>query len=824
LRLPKIAITNESAKAVRKIFLTTLFILAASFAGSAENLNFVKGYVDGEILVKYKDGTASPVALNANRQIGATVIQEFSEIGWQHIKLPENLTVEQALINYRNFAGVEFAQPNYIYSVALTPNDPQYGSLYGMTKIGAPTAWNTTTGNSSTVVAVIDTGVRYTHEDIAANMWRNPGEIPNNGIDDDGNGFVDDVYGWNFAYGNNDPNDDYDHGTHCAGTIGAVGNNSKGVAGVNWTVRVMALKIHDSSGNSTAAKIIQAYSYVRMMKLRGVNIRVTSNSYGGAPEAAGYDQATKDAIDAAGDVDILNAFAAGNAAANNDTTPFYPASYDSPSILAVAASDTNDNRASFSCYGATSVDLAAPGVSILSLTRASDSSYGTKSGTSMATPHAAGAAALLAAANPSLSAASLKASLMNSVNQLPQWNGIVKSNGRLNIANAIQNPTVCNFNLQNSSQNVPTAGGNFSVNVAAATNCDFSAISQNNWITVTSGNPGSGNAAVNFTVAANAGSSRTGTIKIAGQNFTINQNGTTSTTNAAISLDFDGDGKADYSVLNAVNNQLVWHNFGGSSGYRFVQFGANGDLPVPADYDGDGKVDVAVWRAGTPSYFYILRSGDNVFQAFAWGAAGDAPQTDVDFDGDRRADFAVTRRVNNQLFWYVWRSTGGFFVAQYGLATDKPVRGDFDGDGKTDLAVYRPTAGTPANSFLILRSSDNNFVGTQFGQTPDDAVVSGDFDGDGKTDLAVFRQSNGTWYWLNSSTGQLKATQFGINGDLPVPADYDGDGKTDLAIYRVNQTNGAGIFYVNRTSSGIAAFYWGQNVAAVPANNFSINF
>src|SRR6185369_14617368 len=172
----------------------------------------------------------------------------------------------------------------------------------------------------------------------------------------------DDVHGYDFRFNDPDPWDEHGHGTHTAGTIGAVGNNSLGVVGVNWTVSIMPIKVYSAAANdSTSAMLINAYNYVRMMKNRGVNIRVTNNSYGDCPEACGYDQATKDAIDALGDAGVLNVFAAGNANTNIDNSPFYPASYTSPSIIAVAASELNDNRASFSNYGPTTVDLAAPG-------------------------------------------------------------------------------------------------------------------------------------------------------------------------------------------------------------------------------------------------------------------------------------------------------------------------------------------------------------------------------------------------------------------------------------------------------------------------------
>ena len=808
---------------INSLFIALLLTVTAAAAASNQ-FNFEKGYVENELLVKYADGTLAEAARTANLQAGASVLQNFPDLGWQLVRLPENLTVEQALINYRSFAGVAAAQPNYIYRLAQTPNDPSYGSLYGMTKIDAPTAWNTTTGSQSVVVADIDTGIRYTHEDLAANAWRNPGEIPGNGVDDDGDGFVDDYYGYDFFSNDGDPLDENGHGTHTAGTIGAVGNNAKGVVGVNWNVSLMAIKIYDAAGNSTSSILINAYNYVRLMKTRGVNIRATNNSYGDCAEACGYDQATKDAIDALGNADVLQVFAAGNNGHNIEPAPFYPASYTTPSILAVAASDSADNRASFSNYGALSVDLAAPGVSVLSTYRNSDTSYASLSGTSMATPHTTGAAALLAAANPNLSAASLKATLMNTVTPLANWNGIVKSGGRLNIANAIQNPTVCNFSLSPPVPPFQPSGGTGSISVTVPTNCDFAVMSQDAWITVTSGNPGSGNTTVNFTVAANTGTSRSGTIRVAGQNFSVVQVGVSINPNRNAVLDFDGDRRTDFSAIQNSGGTMLWHNLQSTNGYNAVSFGLfSGDTPVPADYDGDGKADIAVWRggsAGSQGVFYVLNSSNGTFRSVSWGTAGDVPQANEDFDGDGKADFVVTRAVSNQLVWYILKSTGGFASQQFGFSLDKPVRGDFDGDGKADLAVYRPANLSPANTFFVLKSSNGSLLTSTFGDSTTDRVVSGDFDGDAKTDFAVWRTTTGVWYWINSSSGLTRAVQFGADTDLPTPGDYDGDGKTDISVWRPNSaSNQSGVFYVNGSTNGFSAVSWGQSGMLIPAAN-----
>ncbi len=319
-----------------------------------------------------------------------------------------------------------------------------------------------------------------------------------------------------------DPTDQHGHGTHVSGTIGAVGNNGLGVVGVNWNVRLMQIKIYNAAGNdTTSAMLIEAYGYVRMMRQRGVNIRVTNNSYGGCAEACSYDQATRDAIEALGDADVLNVFAAGNSGVNIDVQPFYPASYDLPSILSVGASNSSDGRV-FN-FGPVSVDLAAPGVSIRSTTNGSNASYGNMSGTSMAAPHVSGAAALIAAYHPKLSATSLKATIMSNVDALPQWDGFVKTGGRLNVANALMTPTVCEFNVSDTEVLMPTKGGYVTIDVVAPANCDYSVKRSVNWLFVETGTVESGSATLRIRVGFNRTISRTGTVKIGDKTLTIRQ-------------------------------------------------------------------------------------------------------------------------------------------------------------------------------------------------------------------------------------------------------------------------------------------------------------
>lgn len=325
-----------------------------------------------------------------------------------------------------------------------TPDDSDAWRLWALNNTGqtggtadadldAFEAWDISTGSSSIVVGVIDTGVDHTHPDLAGNIWTNPGEIAGNRIDDDGNGFVDDVHGYDFINGDGDPMDDNDHGTHCAGTIAARGNNGQGVVGVNWSSSIMALKFLSSSGSGSTSDATRAINYATMMRTQyGVNVRVTNNSWGGG----GYSASMYDAIRAHNAAGILFAAAAGNSGSNNDSSPHYPSSYNLPGVIAVAATDHDDALAGFSCYGSGSVDLAAPGASIRSTTPGGE--YATFSGTSMATPHVAGVAALAWSVDPDATVAEIRAAILQGADSLPSLAGMVATGGRLNALGTLQ--------------------------------------------------------------------------------------------------------------------------------------------------------------------------------------------------------------------------------------------------------------------------------------------------------------------------------------------------------------------------------------------------
>lgn len=397
-------------------------------------------FVAGEIVLQFSP-SAGQARINGVLGSSATrVIRYYSAVDVYHLRVPPGQSTEWAMTHFRSLPEVLAVQPNYIRRVIASPNDPFWtgGQLWGLEKIRANAVWDQLSiGDPSVVIANIDTGVEYTHADLASNMWRNPGEIPGNRADDDNNGYVDDVFGIDVINANEtpggpeDPMDDQGHGTHVAGTIAGVGNNGAGVAGVTWNSKILACKFIGSNGEGTDADAIGCFDYIVALKRRGVNIRVSNNSWGSCDGPAPVLQS---AIDVTGEAGILNVFAAGNGESDNDATPYYPSNLSSPSIVAVAASDASDNRASYSNVGATMVDLAAPGSGIVSTFVGGG--YATSSGTSMAASHVAGAAALLIALDPTLTVDSLKTLLMESVDVLPQWQGAVVSGGRLNVFRA----------------------------------------------------------------------------------------------------------------------------------------------------------------------------------------------------------------------------------------------------------------------------------------------------------------------------------------------------------------------------------------------------
>lgn len=428
-------------------------ILSLIFASGIQANQQTYQYAQDSIIVVYKQNSDINQRQQIMSSVGAIIKDQNNNLvddRYRNIKdgrmakfqLPANMTPEQAIEMAMKHPAVEYAELNYIVKHTATPNDPDYGELWGLHNTGqssgtadadidAPEAWDTAIGDNVPIVGVIDTGVDYNHEDLAANMWTNPNEIAGNGVDDDNNGYVDDVYGVNTITGSGDPMDDNDHGTHVAGTIGAVGNNGIGVVGVNWIASIAGCKFLSAAGSGSTTDAIECIDYFVALKNAGINIVALNNSWGGG----GFSQALEDSIAAADTAGIMFLAAAGNSSTDNDASPHYPSSYDVANIVAVASTDRNDALSSFSSFGLTSVDLGAPGTDILSTTPSN--TYSTFSGTSMATPHVAGAAALVWAHNPTLNVAEVKDILMDSGDAISSLDGITISGRRLNVNNAI---------------------------------------------------------------------------------------------------------------------------------------------------------------------------------------------------------------------------------------------------------------------------------------------------------------------------------------------------------------------------------------------------
>lgn len=414
-------------------------------------------HVPNEMLVKFKTGVSEEMKTAVLERVNGKVKEKIVTGAMLHSGDKEGVTLVtlpgaalDAISRVKGLPEVEYAEPNFIYTHFATSNDPYYtnGSLWGMygdatspaNQYGsqAGEAWAAgKTGSITVWIGIIDEGYMYTHDDLAANAGINPGEIAGNGNDDDGNGLVDDVYGWDFDGNNNTVFDgvDDDHGTHVAGTIGAVGGNKIGVAGVVWNVKMMNAKFLGKRGGTTA-NAIKAVDYFTGLKTRhGINLVATNNSWGGG----GFSQGLFEAIERANTAGILFIAAAGNDGKDIDASVSYPAGYSNANIISVASITNTGAMSSFSNYGKTLVDLGAPGSSIWSTVPKSSkgkvvAGYASYSGTSMATPHVAGAAALYAASNPGASAATIKNAILGSAVPTASLSGKTVTGGRLNVS------------------------------------------------------------------------------------------------------------------------------------------------------------------------------------------------------------------------------------------------------------------------------------------------------------------------------------------------------------------------------------------------------
>jgi C1A family cysteine protease len=625
---------------------------------------------------------------------------------------------------------------------SVIPNDPYFSYLYGLHNTGqtggtadadidAPEGWGVITGSSSVIVAIIDTGVDYSHPDLAANIWTDP---------------VTGYHGYDYANYDNYPMDDNGHGTHCAGTVGAVGNNGIGVVGVNWNVKIMPMKFLDSYGSGYTSNAILAIQYANSH-----GAHVISNSWGGS----GYSQSLKDAIDASSAVIVC---AAGNDyGQNTDITPNYPSAYSSTNIIAVAATDNRDALATFSNYGPTTVDVMAPGVSIYSTYPISKGSYTYMSGTSMATPHVAGVAALVKASAPSYSAYQVKQAIINGVDKKSELSGLCVSGGRVNIKNSLpaiqtEKPTITSITpasgVNTGSVSITNlAGTNFKSGAIVAltrsgqTNIPATGVKVVSSTKITCTFPITGKTAGLWNIAVQNTDSQIG---IKNNGFTI--------TNPSSGPDHIGVFRPsistwylDYDRNNAWSGEDEQYSFGMTS-Y---------DIPVTGEWSGDGKTNIGIFRGKT---WYADYNGNGYWDA-----------------GDKSAVFGI------------------------GDGKDTPVTGEWSGDGKTNIGIFRgKTWYADYNGNGYWDAGDKSAVfGIGDGK---DTPVTGDWNGDGKTNIGVFRGN--TWYADYNGNGYWdagdKSAVFGIGDgkDIPVTGDWNGDGKTNIGIVRAN------IWYLDYNGNG----------------------
>lgn len=576
--------------------------------------------IPGNILVRFKTNAPQSVVQQVLGLSKSSMVRSYSLIpGLAHVRTTQRS--EQAIATLSANPWVELAEPDYVVQKLATPNDPYFGRQWGLHNIGQtvnsvagtpdadidmPEAWNVTTGNPSMVIAVIDTGTQWGHPDLAANIWTNTEEIPDNGIDDDGNGFVDDVRGWDFFDDDNNPDDEDGHGTHTAGTIAAEGNNGIGVTGVTWNCKIMPLRFIGPNGGSTS-DAIAALNYA---VAKGV--KVSNNSWGGG----GYSSLMYDAIRRAAAAGHIFVAAAGNSSQNTDSTPSYPASYNLDNILSVAATDNLDGLASFSNYGMTTVDLGAPGVNIASTYMGGG--YAWLSGTSMAAPHVAGVVALVYQQNPGFTYTQVINRILSTPRPVPSLLNKTRTGGVLNAVAALDGnmpPTVQILSPSSGSNFTP--GSTVTLSGSASDLKDGDLSSQISWTSSLNGFLGTG--ASLSTAQLSAGSHKI-TASVADSGSLAGS--------ASVTITVGSIPNAPSNVV-ALNNKnatatVQWtDNSNNESGFQIWQQtkSKNGTWNGNTYYSVGQNITSAIVRSGTGTFRYSVRArnttGDSSWSAWS---------------------------------------------------------------------------------------------------------------------------------------------------------------------------------------------------------------
>ena len=705
------------------------------------------------LLVKFSEETEPAQQQAALSQVGVVSTEDLG-LGWVAVEVASQTTASDVEATLAASATVEVEPDLPMWNVDATPNDPSYGSEWGLHQandvdIDAPEAWDLQTGSSNVIVAVTDTGVDINHPDLAGQIWTNPGETPGNGIDDDGNGLVDDVNGWDFYNDDSsvyDPSEGDEHGTHVAGTIGARTNNGLGIAGVNWGVTLLPCKFLGPFGGWTS-DAIDCINYVV-----GEGVQVINASWGGGS----YSQSLKDAIDNAGNNGVVFVAAAGNSNQNTDVYPHYPSSYTSSNLISVASISSSGARSSFSNYGAVSVDLAAPGSSVLSTV---PGGYQYFSGTSMATPHVAGVAALVTSSG--VSGDDARGAILDGAVPISAMSGITTTGGLLNAKKALTGSPVTSITN-------PTDGTRIHSDFNGDGKADLAVLYNyaNNHIRIwvlRAKSTNDGFHAPEMWYDSGAG----------GWNWSSSR---------LLAGDFTGDGRDDIAAA---------YDYGGSH-MRIWVFPANSSQTAF-----DDKV----------LYYDSGAGGWNLFASY-WFAA------DVNADGVADA-VAFENYASNRVRFRVFVNTGSTFnqpstwydsgPGNWDWDASQVVVSDFTGDGRDDFGILYDYG----NRHVRLWVLPSNSTGTGFDVIAEwydsgpgnwdwhqSYVVGGDYTGDGKGDMAIVydylnwhvrfwvlpANSTGTSFdpmemWFNSGPGNWDPNQGRMIID-----DFTGDTRDDVAV------------------------------------------
>ena len=701
------------------------------------------------------------------RAFRAANLSAIATVAPQRIEVRDGVKVASELARLQNHPAVEYVEPNYPIKVLATtnangvfPNDFEFSKLYGLHNVGGlnaktnadikgPAAWAFTTGDKKTVVAVIDTGIDYLHEDLKDNIWENPGEIPFNGLDDDGNGFVDDIHGYDFVSADSDPFDDNEHGTHVAGTIGAKGDNGVGSVGVCWDVSLMALKAFDEQGNGSVAEAIEAIHYAVENGARIINA-----SWGLDERSRALDEAAQFAAEAG----VLVVAAGGN---SGWEAPFYPASFDT--VLAVGATDARDARATFSNYGAY-VDVAAPGVNIFSTLP--ENRYGFQSGTSMAAPHVAGAAALVLTRFPNFTRQELFDILVNSVEAvlLDQPQG----RGRIDIGQAVQ-----------VDQPLPTAKLIVSANVSGFV--DVSGTAMGSFFT-------------GYTLRVGAGRTPTNWIEITSSSLRVT-NGFLGRLDS--SLVPDGPAVVQLAVRNQNGSQAVAQapirTFNGVINYPLSgDILAPGKYPVRGTVHGAGNTYELSYGTGLlpTSWARVSVGGTGLVDAFLgeWDTS-DLPTGYYQLrlvvsNSNSRTEFnAPAIFIDRKLRpgWPVYLPTDGDFP----LTEWRNLRpADLDGDGKMELVLVDAGTRNRKQQITVFDLSGAQVWSRELGfDIPPDSPAIGDVDGDGKKEIFVDGTNGIVAFHHDGTLVAGWPIQTTVRNHAKVLADLDNDGRLELIAY-----------------------------------------